>query len=157
MTRDSLIFLAALLLVTVAITGYSKKESLFGGITALPKDKQDCFSQPMEYETDEYRLFRFLAKLEKTRGTEYWDNPTIQRILTNGEPDMEKIKILFIERGVTSDFDVAATQLPTLDGKVKIDKACLDRFDAIELERTKDLQAVYQKATTTDALKTKKY
>lgn len=157
MTRDKINLLAALLLVTAATIGYFNKESLFGDITTLPLEQQDCFPQPIKYETDEYRLFRFLAKLEKTRGTEYWDNPTIQRVLTNGEPDMEKIKVLFQERSVTSNFDAAAAQLPTISGKVEISKTCLDRFDAIEVERAKDIQAVYQKATSSEAIKNKEY
>jgi len=118
---------------------------------------KDCLPGAVLYESDDYRLFRFLAKLEKYRGTAYWDNPTVQRILTDGEPDMAKMKSLFIERGLTSDFDAAADKLPKENGKTKLDAGCLAQFDRIEAARTEDLQQLYRKATTSEALKTKTY
>lgn len=112
---------------------------------------EPCSTEPMVYNSTEYRIFRYLAKLEENKGTAYWDNPHVQRVLTNGEPDVAKVKSLFIERGIGGGFDEAVSNLRSRGdvNNFSIKSDCVLKYKSIESIEFQKRTVISNTATTT--------
>lgn len=133
---------AVLILLSSTLTGMF--EPIFGAVDS-------CSTTPMVYNSTEYRIFRYLAKLEENKGTEYWDNPNVQKVLTDGKPNIAKVKALFEERGIGDGFDSAVFDLRSrgdLSG-FSLKSACVSKYKEIENAEFIKRTTVSNTATTT--------
>lgn len=71
----------------------------------------------MKVGTTEHHLLKYLVKWQQNKNSAEWlANPHVQRVLTDGEVDIEKLRSFFIERGLAAnanDFDAALSGLRT--------------------------------------------
>lgn len=109
----------------------------------------------MKYLSREHKILRYLAKMALNKNNPLWQaNPHVQRVLTNGEVDLEKVKSLFEERGMMTraEFDTNIQALKSsgfVDNGLKANQRCIDRFNAVETARQ---NAIDQKGKAFDRL-----
>ncbi|MBP9771456.1 MAG: hypothetical protein KBD16_00815 [Candidatus Pacebacteria bacterium] len=104
----------------------------------------------VDFESNQWLILKYLTKHDDLKGTEAWErNPYVQQVRNeDGTLNMERVKELFIERGIMSaeEFDTALATLesdnfiiskkPTASGKKE--------FERLKLEKT-----IHTTATTT--------
>ena len=118
----------------------------------------------MKVFSTENQILNYFAKWEENKQDPTWlANPNVQRVLTDGEIDLEKLKPFFEERGICTqeEFDTQLKELKkvnlfTKDGAISAEG--IAKYEQVKTDHKADLYEIDRiKNDMLEAIKNKEY